>query len=289
MGLTQQAQPRRASKTVTFTGAAGAGQVGTGTVFTVTGEVLVEKIVPTCTTTVAAGGSGAGTPSIQLGVASATTLFVASTTPANIVSGKFWSSATPTANGVAVPAALKDIAITDDVQFQVTSTQADVLQVDTLNFPTFAGATSGDYIVITSQSGLTFAVYLDKTGATAAPTGAAYVAVASGRKSRVDISGDTTAAQVAARAELALNALTGFTALITTDDTAADGHMSLTQVTAGSTTNPVPHNANDSGAGSITTAATTPGIGAADKKPVGSGAVRFDVIWRPLSPDGNLA
>ena len=138
-----------------------------------------------------------------------------------------------------------------------------VIQVDTLTFPALAGATAGDYIVITDFNGLTWAVALDTTGLDPAPIGAAWAAVDAARKGQADISGDVTAAQVAATVETALNALVNFNTVITTDDSAADGTMTLTQGERYSVANPVPYNADDTGVGSITTAATTPGVDSA--------------------------
>lgn len=96
--------------------------------------------------------------------------------------------------------------------------------------------------------------------ASVAPSGALWTAVAGARKGLADISGDTTAVQVAARAETALNALTGFTAAITTNDTAADGTMTLTQVVKAPATNPVPKDAAESGVGTITGVQSTGGV-----------------------------
>lgn len=135
------------------------------------------------------------------------------------------------------------------------------MEIQTLTFPAKASATDGDYIVIYDASGTAWAVALDTTGGAAAtPTGAAWTAVAAGNKDYVDISGDTTAAQVAATVEAAINALTGFTAVITTDDTAADGTMTLTQVVPGTVTNPDPHSYDDMGVGSITGVESTAGV-----------------------------
>lgn len=125
-------------------------------------------------------------------------------------------------------------------------------QVQLLTFPTKAGSTDGDYVVITDKNGLEWAIALDKTGAAAAePTGAAWADIPAGRKDYVDISAATTAASVAALIETALNALTGFSSVFTTDDTAANGTMELQSTAAGYGVAPVPHNADDSGAGSI--------------------------------------
>lgn len=125
---------------------------------------------------------------------------------------------------------------------------------DTLTFPSVAGSTGGDYIVISTTNGQTWAAALNKSGADPEPTGAIWVAIPAGRKVNVDISGGTDAASVAALVETALDGLTGFTALCVTDDTAADGTMLLTHVAAGAVDVPVPHNEDDSGAGSISTA-----------------------------------
>lgn len=135
-----------------------------------------------------------------------------------------------------------------------------VAAVSTLTFPAVAAATAGDYIVITDTNGDTWAAALNKSGADPAPTGAIYTAIPAGRKVNVDISGGTDAASVAALVETALNALTGFTALITTDDTAADGTMTLTHAAKAPVAVPVPHDESDAGAGSISAASTTTGV-----------------------------
>ncbi len=96
---------------------------------------------------------------------------------------------------------------------------------------------------------------------TAAPTGAAWAAVGDDYKDTLPVLGLDTAAGVAAAAELAFNALTGFTAGITSDDTAADGTMTFTQVEPGATVNPVSKNADDSGAGGVTGVQSTGGVG----------------------------
>lgn len=135
------------------------------------------------------------------------------------------------------------------------------MEVQTLTFPAKAASTDGDYVVFYDQAGNAWAVALDKTGLAAAePTGAAWTAIPAGRKTYVDISGGTDAASVAALIETAIDALTGLTTVITTDDAAANGTMLLTQTVPGPTTNPVPHNADDSGAGSITGVQTTAGV-----------------------------
>lgn len=135
-----------------------------------------------------------------------------------------------------------------------------VAEVDTLTFPALAGASASDYVVITDVDGNTWAVALDTTGADAAPTGAAWVAVDVARKVQANISGDVSAADVAATCETALNGLTGFSSVITTDDSAADGTMTLTHAGRKNVTDPDPKNADDTGVGSITVAETTAGV-----------------------------
>ena len=106
--------PYRATKTVTFTGAANLGQAGTNTtLFTVTGEGLVEKLVPFCTVNLTEAVAGA---ILSLGVTGNLQLFVANTNSVDIDANEFWTQAAPAAvGGIALPAALKDIVITDNV------------------------------------------------------------------------------------------------------------------------------------------------------------------------------
>src|SRR3989337_3833111 len=106
---------RRTSKEITFTGAAGLGAVGNVPLFTVTGEVLVVYLVPYTVLTLT---QALATATLALGVTNLTSLFIAATNAVNLLTGEFWTEATGggTANaGIAVPAALKDIAITSNI------------------------------------------------------------------------------------------------------------------------------------------------------------------------------
>ena len=110
---------RRAIASVTFT-AGGTGAAGTATaLFTVTGQVIVVHLVPFCTTSLT---ESAGTPTLALGVVGSTALFVAATTATVIDADEFWVDTAPDANGIAIPAALSDIAITDNIQCLVGGT-----------------------------------------------------------------------------------------------------------------------------------------------------------------------
>lgn len=115
MRLTQAGvRLQRATASVAFDGTAGKGaSAGGGNVpiFTVTGEVLVVALVPFCTENLVSAGGG----TLALGVTSAPTLFIAATTGTDILINKFWIDTSPDANGVALPAALKDIILTDNI------------------------------------------------------------------------------------------------------------------------------------------------------------------------------
>src|SRR5690606_7017665 len=65
-----------------------------------------------CSTNLADAG---GTATLALGVTGATTLLIAATTAVDIDAGEFWVDNAPDAAGVAVPAALKEVAITADI------------------------------------------------------------------------------------------------------------------------------------------------------------------------------
>jgi len=155
------------------------------------------------------------------------------------------------------------IVVEDTVgtQYAVALTKP-VSEVQTITFPTVAGSTGGDYIVITDGSGLTWAISLDKSGADAEPTGAAWLAVDAARKVHVNISGGTDEASVAALVETAFDALAGVGAAIVTDDTAANGTMTFTMQVKAPCADPVPHDAGDIGAGSISGVETTAGVAA---------------------------
>jgi len=129
-----------ATKTITFTGAANLGQAGTNaTIFTVTGQVLVVAISTFCTTNLA---EAAPTSTVALGVVNATGLFVNATSATTINVGEFWHGTTPVANGEALPAAVKDIAITQDIVIAsaAQNTTAGVLEIYCYWMPLSAGS-----------------------------------------------------------------------------------------------------------------------------------------------------
>ena len=131
---------RIATKTITFDGSSGKGQAASNAVFfTVTGEVMILSVVPFCTTNLA---EAAPTATIALGVVNSTSLFIAATTAVNIDAGEFWVDTAPDPNGVAVPAGLMDIAITQNIVAAVASQNVNggVLRIDVIWTPLSSGA-----------------------------------------------------------------------------------------------------------------------------------------------------
>lgn len=98
---------------VTFDGTAGLGEAGTAVpVFTVTGEVVIEELIPYCTTLLT---EALATATVSLGVTGSVALFIAATNSVDIDANEFWVDTAPDANGIAIPAALQNIAITDNI------------------------------------------------------------------------------------------------------------------------------------------------------------------------------
>ena len=138
--INHASQMKFISKSVTYTGGAGAGVAGgSTTIFTVTGEVMVVALVPYCTTNLTESGA---TATIALGVTGATSLFIAATNSVDIDAGEFWVDTTPDANGIAIPAALKDIAITDNIltTHAATNTNGGVIRFNLWWMPLSADA-----------------------------------------------------------------------------------------------------------------------------------------------------
>ena len=132
------AQPVFATKTVTFTGAANLGAVGNVPLFTITGQVQIVKISGYVTTNLAGA-----TATIALGVTGATSLLIAATTATSMLTtAAFWVSTTPTANGIALPAALQNILIETNIVGTVATAaiSSGVLRLDVEYKPLSAGA-----------------------------------------------------------------------------------------------------------------------------------------------------
>lgn len=135
---------RKVTKTITFTGAANLGAVGAVPLFTVTGEVWVAGLMPFCTVNL---GEAAATATLALGVTGSTALFIAATAALDINADTFWVDTGPDTNGVAVPAALKDIVITDNIIGTVATqnVNAGAIRIDVLWFPL---SSDGNLVVV---------------------------------------------------------------------------------------------------------------------------------------------
>lgn len=119
--------------------------------------------------------------------------------------------------------------------------------------PSTAGATQGDYFVLTKPNGVSVAGWLDINAAGVAPVGAAYVAATTKVKCSIVTGG--TAAQngtIIAAAFAASPQGWAPTDLL-------NGHVSFTQTFKGDAAAPARHNAADAGNGSFTVATTTAG------------------------------
>jgi hypothetical protein len=98
-------------KTITFTGAANLGAVGAVPIFTITGQVWIERLTGIGSVLPVSAGGG----TLALGVTGSTSLFIGATTATGITAGKTWQTTTPNSTGLAVPAAAKDILIAADI------------------------------------------------------------------------------------------------------------------------------------------------------------------------------
>jgi len=136
-----------------------------------------------------------------------------------------------------------------------------VVDVQTLTLPTTAGATQGDYILITNWNGETVAAWLDIDADGTAPTGAKYLAA--DYQIQVPI---VTAGTAADNGTAFYEAITvgptipGWTYYVLIVDN-ADGTVEFTQTQAGVTAAADPENEDDSGVGSITVAVDATGTG----------------------------
>ena len=127
--------PYKVRKTITFTGAANLGAVGSSPLFDVTGEVMVAFIVPFCTTSLVENGA---TTTMALGVTGNTALFIAASEPEDIDVNEFWQAVAPAdVGGVALVAALQDILVSADILLTIANdtVTAGVLEITVYYWP----------------------------------------------------------------------------------------------------------------------------------------------------------
>lgn len=96
---------RHFHRDVTFTGAAGAGAVGTITLATVTQAILIVHQSIWCETDLT---EALATATLAYGVVGSTSAFIAATNAVDIDANEFWVTTTPTANHIAEPAAFRN-------------------------------------------------------------------------------------------------------------------------------------------------------------------------------------
>lgn len=142
----------------------------------------------------------------------------------------------------------------------VCSADAGVKEIQTITLPAKASATDGDYVVFYDTLGKKYAVALDKAGTGIEPTGTIWSGIIGSRKKVCDISGQTTAAQVAAKVLLSIKQIEEYSTSIFTWVDSGSGVLTGTQAKVGAVTNPVPKSIDDAGAGSILGAQSTGGV-----------------------------
>lgn len=126
------------------------------------------------------------------------------------------------------------------------------VQVQTLTFPAAAGATQGDFVLVSNHAGQTEALWLDIDGDGTVPTADEYVNA--DFKTLVAVTTGDSAADIAAAAEAASQLPD-----ITIVDN-LDGTLEITQDEYGVTAVAVPYDADGSGAGSITVTEDNAGV-----------------------------
>lgn len=150
--------------------------------------------------------------------------------------------------------------ITDETPGSGSNFLAGESEVNTLTFEAKASMDDGEYVVITDTNGDLWAIAADLTGSSAEPTGAIWLSIDAAKKAQVDLSSATDAISVAAAFEVAFDALTGFTALCVTDDSAANGTMTFTHVARGPVADAQSLLEDDGGAGGVSVAETNAGV-----------------------------
>lgn len=147
MGQVVNPSPLQVSrKTVTFDDGVGTGDIGAVPIFTVTGEILVEKLVPYCITTVTEEGTPGGA-TLSLGVTGGVDDFIAATTALSIDADMFWVDNAPDPNSVALPAALQNILTTDNI---IGTVATDELNAGAIEFTLYWRKISSDGAVVAS-------------------------------------------------------------------------------------------------------------------------------------------
>lgn len=115
----------------------------------------------------------------------------------------------------------------------------------TFTVPSLAASSASEYLYFYDAAGNSWCACLDKTGADPDPTGNPWGTTAAGRKVKVDISGQTTAAQVATAVAAGLNGLSALTFAVSA--AAGDGTFIVTGLVGGVVTAPGTKNPTSAG------------------------------------------
>ena len=133
---------RKATKTLTFTGASGFGAASSSaTVFTITGEVYIHALIPFCTTGL---GEAAPTATSSLGTTQQLTRFIGNTNSVDIDANEFWVSTTPTLGSIDLDTAMQGVLISEDeivVRNLTQNTNAGVIEFTVFWEPVSADGT----------------------------------------------------------------------------------------------------------------------------------------------------
>lgn len=127
-------------------------------------------------------------------------------------------------------------------------------EVSTVTFLSGAATAQGDYFTFANKAGATFAVWIDIDANGTPPSGAAYTAATT--KISAGIASTDTALQAVVKIASAIGA--NFTNVTVLNN--LNGSITFTQNLIGVTTDPVPHNTGDTGAGTIVVLVNTQGV-----------------------------
>lgn len=131
---------RAPTKTITFTGSAGAGATGTVAVWTVSGSVWIPMVTSYCTTLLT---EALATATVSLGTATSTALLLPVTNSVNIDAAEFWTTTNPATSSALAVASQQNALVNENIIITCATqaTNAGVLVFDCWYRPLTAGAT----------------------------------------------------------------------------------------------------------------------------------------------------
>ena len=121
---------RHVRKTVTFTGAASAGQAATNvSVFDITGRVFIHRFEIFCTTSLTEGGA---TAQVSFGTGNISTKFVGATDSVNIDVNEWWVDTSPTVDAETLTGGMLNQVVSVNIILRNTTQDTDggVLVID---------------------------------------------------------------------------------------------------------------------------------------------------------------